>query len=361
MGVDFIRRGLVLCLRSLAWLSLALSFCVAPGWSQTSTSRGQRAQPQPAGSIAGKVVDQSGIEIAGAIVKFSREGEPSRPDVITDGDGRFVFTHVAAGPFKLTVSSLGLTPRDFSGSLASGEHYETPLIMMIIPTQVTEIHVGLPPEEVANAEIKQQESQRAFGFIPNFYTSFVPNAAPLKAKHKFGLAWKSASDPVTLVGVGFLAGIDQAAGRWSGYGGGMQGYAKRYGATYADVFSATFIGGAVMPTILKQDPRYFYKGTGSKRSRILYALGSSIMCKGDNGRWQPNYSDVTGSFAAGGLAYLYYPKKDRTAGLVISSAFIRLGETSLAGILQEFVFPRFTPNRPTRSARPSAPENNSGQ
>jgi hypothetical protein len=201
------------------------------------------------------------------------------------------------------------------------------------------------------AQVKDQEKQRVFGFIPNFYVSYVPNAAALTPKHKFELAWKSASDPVTLIGVGVLAGIDQAGDRWHAYGQGAQGYAKRYGASYANVFAATFIGGAILPSVLKQDPRYFYKGKGSKRSRILYALAtSSVICKGDNGHWQPNYSNVLGSFAAAGIANLYTPANDRNgSNFVVSSALIRIGETSLAGILQEFVFPKLTHR--TRSQR----------
>lgn len=148
--------------------------------------------------------------------------------------------------------------------------------------------MGCRRRELAQEQIKEQEKQRVFGVIPNFYVSYVANAVPLVPKQKFELAWKSASDPIKLVGVGALAGIDQAGDRWGAYGQGAQGYAKRLGASYANVFGATFIGGAIMPSVLKQDPRYFYKGKGSKRSRFLYALGNSGMCKGDNGRWQLN-------------------------------------------------------------------------
>jgi hypothetical protein len=104
-----------------------------------------------------------------------------------------------------------------------------------------------------------------------------------------------------------------------------------------------------MPSVLKQDPRYFYKGSGSKRSRILYAVANSVICKGDNGRWQPNYSNVIGSFAGAGLQALYLPANDRRgSGFIVSSALIRLGATSLAGVLQEFVFPKLT-KRPNRA------------
>jgi hypothetical protein len=210
--------------------------------------------------------------------------------------------------------------------------------------------VRLTREELAEVQIREEEKQRVFGIIPNFYVTYDRNAVPLTAKQKFGLAWKSSTDPITFLGVGAIAGINQAANSWSGYGQGMQGYAKRYGATYGDVFSGTYIGGAILPSLLKQDPRYFYKGTGSKRSRLFYAIASSFICKGDNGRWQPNYSNVGGNLAAGGIANLYYPASNRHgASLVFSTAAIRLTETTVANIFQEFIVPRWTPSHSSRS------------
>src|SRR3984885_2808620 len=299
MSPDFAKKSLILGLGKLVWLSLPVLLCSSPVWSQQSpidqptkralpdsygtqtSASGQQHADLRAGSISGKIVDQSGANIAGAVVKLTREGQSS------DEDGLFAFSNVAPGPFQLTISSPGLASQQSSGTLRSGEAYVTPLIMLVISTQVTEVHVALTPEELAQVQIKEQEKQRVLGVIPNFYVSYEQNSAPLSAKQKFELAWKSASDPITLVGVGVVAGISQAGDRWGAYRQGGQGYAKRYGATYANVFAATFIGGAVMPSLLKQDPRYFYKGRGSKRSRILYAVASSVKCKGDNGRWQP--------------------------------------------------------------------------
>jgi hypothetical protein len=358
---------LILGLGRLVRLSVPVLLCSFSAWSQqppinktansasadsqeSQASGGLQHAEHQAGSISGKVVDQSGADIAGAVVKLRREGQSSGLEVTSDEDGLFAFSNVGPGPFQLTISSPGLASQESSGTLQPGEAYVTPLIMLVITTQVTEVHVGLTPEELAEVQVKEQEKQRVFGVIPNFYVSYDANPAPLTAKHKFELAWKSASDPVTLIGVGVLAGVGQAADRWGGYGQGAQGYAKRYGASYANVFASTFIGGAVMPSVLKQDPRYFYKGSGSKRSRILYALASSVICKGDNGHWQPNYSNVIGSFAGAGLQALYLPANDRRgSGFVVSSALIRLGETSLAGVLQEFVFSKLT-HGPRRSA-----------
>src|SRR5712664_2312517 len=347
--------------KAMALLFVFLMFLFSPlAWSQqldTPASSGMddsASVPQlarQAGSISGKVVDQSGANIVGAVVKLIHQGESSELEATSGKDGQFVFSNIAPGAFRLTLSFPGLASQELSGTVRSGENYVTPLIMLVIPTQVTEIHVGLPPEELETVQVKDQEKQRVFGVIPNFYVSYVPNAAALTPKHKFELAWKSASDPVTLVGVGVLAGIDQAADRWHAYGQGAQGYAKRYGASYANVFAATFIGSAILPSVLKQDPRYFYKGRGSKRSRILYALANSIICKSDNGHWQPNYSSIAGNLAAGGISNLYYPANDRNGiGTVVTTALIRLGETAVANIFQEFVAPKMTPNLPGRGS-----------
>jgi hypothetical protein len=92
------------------------------------------------------------------------------------------------------------------------------------------------------------------------------------------------------------------------YGGGLR-HAKRFGASYADTATSAFIGNAVLPSLLKQDPRYFYKGIGSTRSRILYAIANSVICKGNNQRWQPNYSAILGGLAAGGISNLYYQRR----------------------------------------------------
>jgi len=283
-------------------------------------------------------------------VKLTREDQSPGQEVLTDNDGQFSFSNIVPGPFQLTISSEGLAPQEISGTVHPGEPYVIPLVMMVVATQVTEVRVGLTQVEVADMQIKDQEKQRVFGIIPNFFVTYDHNAVPLNARQKFRLAWKSSSDPVTLLGVGVLAGVDQAGDRWGGYGQGAQGYAKRYGASYADVFAGTYIGGAILPSLLKQDPRYFYKGTGSKPSRLFYAIASSFRCKGDNGRWQPNYSNIGGNLAAGAISNLYYPANDRRgASLVFSTALIRLGETTMANIFQEFFVPRLTPNRPTRA------------
>ena len=319
--------------------------------SLTKAFEAQQSNMPSPGTISGRIMDQSGAPVGGARVTLAREGQSKEAEVITDDDGRFFFADVAPGLVQLTVTSEGLAPQTFYETLNAGQTYIVPDITLTIATQMTEVHVGVTPAELAQDEVKEEEKQRVFGVIPNFYVSYDPHPVPLRAKMKFELAWKSASDPFTLSAVGAVAGIEQATNQWRGYGQGVSGYAKRYGASYGDVFAGTYIGSAVLPSLFKQDPRYFYKGTGSKRSRLLHALASSIICRGDSGRPEPNYSNIGGALATGGLANLYYPASERNgARVVLSTALIRIGETAVAGVFQEFFIRKVTPNLPASAS-----------
>jgi hypothetical protein len=305
---------------------------------------------QSPGIIIGTVVDPSGASIAGAHVSLTREDHSSNQEMISGSEGQFSFPNIAPGPFQLTVSAEGFAAQAVSGILHRSEIYTNPQIVLAVASANTSMQVTLPQVEVAEAQVKEQEQQRVLGVIPNFYASYVPNAAPLTPKQKFELAWRSTIDPVTFVLTGAAAGIQQANNEFSGYGQGAQGYGKRYGASYVDLVSGTFIGSAILPSLLKQDPRYFYKGTGSTRSRILYAIANAVICKGDNGRWQANYSAVLGSLAAAGISNLYYPASDRHgAELTFESTLLGIGATAAANLLQEFAIRKLTTHVPNHN------------
>ncbi len=318
-----------------------------PDAQGTGASAGEQLPDQRlSGSISGIIVDQTGAPDAGARVRLSREDQSPDQEVLSGDDGRFSFANVAPGPFQLTITSAGFATQASSGILQSGETYTVPQIALALATAVTEVRVIPSPTEVAEDQIRVQEKQRVLGVVPNFYVSYVQNAAPLSSKQKFELAWKTTVDPVTFGVTGVIAGIQQAQNDFSGYGQGAQGYAKRYGASYADVVAGTLIGSAILPSLLKQDPRYYYKGSGSKRSRILYAIANSVICKGDDGHWQANYSSMLGSLAAGGISNLYYPADSRGAELTFENTLIGIGESAAVNVLQEFVMRKLTRNVP---------------
>ena len=317
--------------------------------SQTSPSAAVQSPSEASpGSITGAIFDQSGTAVSGAQVKLTSDTPSSNREALSREDGQFSFADIAPGFFHITITSAGFATQTFSGMLHSGQNFTVPQISLAIATSLTEVRVGLTPIEIAEDQIRDEEKQRVLGFVPNFYVSYVRNAAPLSSRQKFKLAWKTTIDPVTFGLNGAIAGIQQAQNAFSGYGQGAQGYAKRYGASYADLVTGTYIGGAILPSLLKQDPRYFYKGTGSVRSRILYAIASAVICKGDNGHWQPDYSGILGSVAAGGISNLYYPASNRDgAGLTFENTFIGIGASAATNLLQEFLIRKLTPNLPS--------------
>ena len=143
--------------------------------------------------------------------------------------------------------------------------------------------------------------------MATFNTTTNKDAVPLSTGQKYQLFFKSATDPWPFLLAGFGAGIDQADDSFPEYGQGMQGYAKRFGAAYTDYFTGNLLGNAVLASLMKEDPRYFQKGTGSYTSRFLWAATSTVWCKRDNATWGPNYANVLGNLMGAAVSNLYYP------------------------------------------------------
>ena len=306
----------------------------------------QTSADSPSGTIRGTVVDKSGAALVGATVKLTRGEQPLAPDTLSGDDGQFSFTNVGPGPYQVAVSANGFTTQTYSGTLSPGDAVIVPAITLEIAATTTKVTVEPPKVELAEIQINEEEHQRVLGFIPNFYVSYIPDAAPLDAKQKFELAWRASIDPFKFAITGAAAGIEQAAGTPNGWGQDAAGYGQRYGALYADDVSWTFFGDFMFPAMFHQDPRYFYKGTGTVKSRLAYAIANSVICKGDNKKWQFNYSYILGDLVAAGISNAYYPQKDRGVGLTFENAAIGIGATAAADILQEFVVRKLTPNLP---------------
>jgi hypothetical protein len=318
------------------------------GSASAAANSTSQAGPQRTGRIAGTVLDEHGALAVGAQVQLTIAGQPAQ-QAVTNDDGEYSFSNLSAGPFQLAITAPGFEGKVFSGVLNPGQVFAVPALALKIISATTEVRVGGSTEEVAEEQIKQQEKQRVLGIAPNFYVSYIPDAAPLNTRQKFQLAWKSSIDPMTFVGVGILAGFEQAAGDFSGYGQGADGYAKRLGAGFADNFIGTFMDSAVFTSLFKQDPRYFYQGTGTTKSRLVHALSNAVIRKGDNGKWQPNYSAFVGSFVASGISYIYYPPSDRGGGLLAENALITIGGGAVAGVFQEFVLRKITTHSKAQS------------
>ncbi len=328
----------------------------APSFVQSSAQQGN-AKPAPSatGAVKGSVIDGQGSVLGEADVVLTRDGANDTRRTKTDADGRYAFSAVPVGRFKVTASAHGMTSATSGGLLKPGELFEVVALQLTVAGISADVTVLATREELASAELKVEEHQRLAGFLPNFFVSYDWKAAPLTPKQKLSLAWKNASDPGNIIVAAGVAGVEQAQDTFEGYGQGVSGYSKRFGAAMGDLVTGTMLGGAVYPILFHQDPRYFYKGTGSIRSRVLYAISRPVISRGDNGKWQPAYASILGDLSAGAVTNLYYPEEDRHgAALTIEEGFLNIAGDALNDIMQEFVLRHLTPHAPSyaQDARP---------
>ena len=328
-----------------AWLFVVLLLCLCG--SRNSTAQEQLTQlpnaprPEP-GIIVGTVIDVNDDAIPGATVVLQGATLKSPRTLVSNDRGFFEFKDVEPETYHLKISAQGFadwTSPDLA--LKPGQYVILSVPRLQIATAFTSATVGYSAEEIATEQVKLEEKQRIFGIIPNFYVSYDQNAAPLTAKLKFRLAAKVAFDPITFIGVGITAGAGQA-GDHPNYPQGWKGFGQRYGAAYTNGFTDIMIGGAILPSLLHQDPRYFYQGTGTTKSRVLHAVSFPFICRGDNGRLQPNYSTIGGDLGSAAIANAYYPASNRGLGLFLGNFLIGTGQRAAANLAQEFILNRVT-------------------
>jgi hypothetical protein len=341
---------------SAAFLACGISTqCQTPGDSPSiaaPAAPGPRTRKAPAplpACIHGVVSGKNGELYEGVRVTLDYSGPdaPQERTLTTDSDGAFDFADAPVGTFTLTFTSKGFAAQTVSGVLHEGEDYNAQTIVLQVAETIDEVQVTASQQDIEVEQVREEEHQRVLGIVPNFYVTYVPNAPPLTRRQKYAMAWKTSIDPITWIASGGVAASQQADNAFKGYGQGTQGYAKRFGAAYGDEVIGTFLGGAVLPSIFKQDPRYFYKGTGTVRSRVLYAVATSVICKGDNGHWQLGYSGILGSMAAGEISNVYYPSTNKDGvGLMFEETGIGIAANAIANVFQEFVVRRLTPHVP---------------
>lgn len=309
---------------------------------------GTQQVPSPvadaSGMVSGIVTDNDGATVEGAAVTLTNVSTKQHLTILTTSNGFFRFANVTAGAIVLNVTANGMAPASQAATLQPGQRLELPPIALRVATANTDVQVTLTQQEMAEEDIHIEEKQRLIGLVPNFYVVYDWQAPPLTTKQKFKLSGRALIDPANFVIIGGVAGIEQATNTFPGYGQGASGYAKRYGAGFGDFGIGTVLGGAVLPTLFRQDPRYFYKGTGTVTARTFYALSTSVIARGDNGRWQPAYASLLGDFASGAISNIYYPASNRTGATVtVENGFLGIAFNSLGNVVQEFVLRKFTP------------------
>jgi hypothetical protein len=324
---------------------LPLSFAQTTASDPSSVRQATASLPSvTAASVSGTVTDTDGAAISGAHIALQNVESSATRDTDSDGNGSFVFSPVEPGKYVVTVRAAGFSAWKIHDIIIihEGENFVLPEVQLGVESINTTVN-AISMEDLAERQITAEEHQRILGILPNFYVSYLPNAAPLTRKQKFKLAIHVSVDPITFFKVGVASGIEQWQGDFSGYGQEFSGYAKRFGAGYGDSLSSTFLGAALFPSLLHQDPRYYYRGHGHVVVRALYAISTTVVCKGDSGHWQPNFSNVLGNLGAAGISSLYYPSSDQhSLQVTVDNTLLGVAEGAFGTLFQEFLLHHFT-------------------
>jgi hypothetical protein len=260
----------------------------------------------------------------------------------SESDGSFLFESVPPGPFTLTVTAGDIEAASTSGTVPPSGAVELPAIVARLSTVHTEIS-AITQQQAAEREVRTEETQRILHAIPNFMVVYDAEPVPLSTSQKFRLSTRTLVDPVNIGISAAIAGGEQASNSYPGFGKGPAGYAHRFGANLGDSTTGMLLAGAILPSIFHQDPRYFYRGTGSRASRFGYVLKQTVEQKGDNGHWQFAWSNTLGALGSALISDTYYPSQGHNWGSDTGQLVgIGIASTGISNLLQEFVFGRMT-------------------
>ena len=316
------------------------------------------AQAPDSASISGIITDTDSAAVPNASITLEEVSSKAERKAVSDANGGYDFSTVQPGTYLLMISAKGFASWKIKDVIVlhKGETYTVPNVELGVESITTSVN-AITVEDLAEQQITAEEHQRILGILPNFYVSYLPNAAPLTRKQKFKLAFVISRDPVTFGTTAITAGIEQSQGNLQGYGQGFAGYARRYGATYGDRLTATFLGAAAFPSLFRQDPRYFYRGHGRVIVRALYAISTVAICKGDNGHFQPNYSNILGNVSSGLISSLYYPNSDQhDVQTTVENTLIGISTGAIGTLFQEFLLRHVTHGAPPKSQPQPLPQ-----
>lgn len=193
-----------------------------------------------------------------------------------------------------------------------------------------------PPAPPSPSQPAETQDKHAFGVLPNYRTAEgnLPYA-PISTKQKFTIASQDTIDgPSFILAAGFSA-LSQLSDEEPSFGQELKGYAHRYGTGLADQVIGNYMTEAIMPTLFHQDPRYFRKGTGSFGARVGWAVTRSLIARGENGKWQFNYSEWIGNGADAAIGNAYYPD-DRGFSPTMQRMLMQVGTDTVSQVFKEF-------------------------
>jgi hypothetical protein len=200
----------------------------------------------------------------------------------------------------------------------------------------------VPVSDSASSTMAMQgpaSSGRPVAYAPLYARTIFPGerAQRLTVREKFIYALRQMVEPVNLVPAIFSAGESQWRNSDPKYGTDSGAFGQRLGAGLIREDSDRLFTNAVLPSLLREDPRYYRLGEGSGWTRTRYALEQVFVARSDSGKRVPNYAGLIGRAMAEGLTQAYYPDTSRGGGVVLRGMATSLGGLAVFNVMREFV------------------------
>lgn len=193
------------------------------------------------------------------------------------------------------------------------------------------------PSSQVDADDEGKQPKRILGIFPNYRAVSVGAQLPtLSLREKFWLATQDSFDYSSFLSAGIIAGISQANGSYPEFGSGGKGFGRYYWHAVADQAVGNYMTEAIVPSLTREDPRYYTLGHGGFFKRTGYAVSRLLITRTDSGGRTFNFSEIVGNGAGAGISDTYYPGRERTWTKTGQKWLTQIGLDGAFNVLKEF-------------------------
>jgi hypothetical protein len=193
------------------------------------------------------------------------------------------------------------------------------------------------PPESGKADDDVKQSKRILGIFPNYRAvSTTTQLPPLSVRQKFWLATQDSFDYSSFISAGIISGVSQANNSYPEFGRGGKAFGRYYWHGVADQAVANYMTEAIVPSLTREDPRYYTLGRGGFFKRTGYAVSRLLVTRTDSGGPTFNVSEIVGNGAGAGISNTYYPSRERTWTKTGQKWLTQIALDGAFNILKEF-------------------------
>jgi hypothetical protein len=168
-----------------------------------------------------------------------------------------------------------------------------------------------------------------------FLTSNV--VIPMTWEQKGYLALHNLTDPANIGTILGISAITVASDSHSAYGPGLEGFGKSVGVSLLQDATGQFFGAFTIPSLVRQDPRYFRMPHAPFTKRLIYSISRTVISRSDAGKSMPNYATLLNYPIGAELSNFYVPGVQTDAKSTATRVLTGYALDPVNNIINEFL------------------------